>query len=307
MPFIQTKQLKIHYEQQINGETPIVLLHGNFASWHYWEPFLQQLASGYNAYALDFRGCGSSQVTETGYDVQTLSADLLAFVDSLKIESFHLIAHSLGGAVAQQFAGDHPERITSLTLVAPSPAEGLKILDKTPSATSVFSAGNMFNFLDLVGLKRKTLAHNLKKAMPAINDKTESFQQLLDDAMGMDIKALNGFLHSLKHWKGTHLLNSFNFPVLIVYGLLDPIVPLQSLKAMQQLIPNCRLYLFKHIGHAPQLEDSLAFNSLVTNFIQGNPLKEEQQDLCKPNKTGFFSRLLDKLKRLLKKSTTIGK
>ncbi|MBQ0725689.1 MAG: hypothetical protein KBT50_09315, partial [Cycloclasticus sp.] len=61
------------------------------------------------------------------------------------------------------------------------------------------------------------------------------------------------------------------------------------------------------IGHAPQLEDSLAFNSLVTNFIQGNPLKEEQQDLCKPNKTGFFSRLLDKLKRLLKKSTTIGK
>lgn len=307
MPFIQTKQLKIHYEQQINGETPIVLLHGNFASWRYWEPFLQQLTNGYTAYAPDFRGCGSSQATDTGYDVQTLSDDLLEFVDNLQLEKFHLIAHSLGGAVAQQFAGDHPERITSLTLVAPSPAEGLKILDNSPSATSVFSAGNMFNFLDSVGLKRKTLAHNLKKSMPGIKDKNDDFQRLVDDAMGMDTKALNGFLQSLKHWKGTHLLERFSFPVLIVYGLLDPIVPLQSLKAMQQLIPNCRLYLFKHIGHAPQLEDSPTFNALVTSFIQGDPFSSEQPGLNKPIKLGFFSRLLAKLKRLFKKSATIEK
>tara|TARA_R110002096_G_scaffold194791_4_gene377162 strand:- start:5612 stop:6535 length:924 start_codon:yes stop_codon:yes gene_type:complete len=307
MPFIQTKQLKIHYEQQINGDIPIVLLHGNFASWHYWEPFLQQLAKGYKAYAPDFRGCGSSQVTDAGYNIQTLSDDLLEFVNALQLEKFHLVAHSLGGAVAQQFAGDHPKRITTLTLVAPSPAEGLKILDKTPSATSFFSAGNVFNFLDLVGLKRKTLAHNLKKSMPAINDKTDSFQRLLDDAMSMDIKALNGFLQSLKDWSGTHLLSRFNFPVLIAYGLLDPVVPLRSLENMQQLIPNCRLSLFKRIGHAPQLEDPLAFNSLVTSFIQGAPLDLKQQAAPEPEKTGFFSLLVAKLKRIFKKTTTIGK
>lgn len=299
MPFLPLKRVNLHYEHQTNGEIPIILLHGNFGSWHYWQPFLQNLPEGYQGYAPDFRGCGDSEVTEDGYDIQTLSRDILEFADQLKLDTFHLVGHSLGGAVAQELAGTAPERVLTLTLVAPVPAEGLLSLKNVSLSDSFFSAKNTFNLLDTLGLKRKLLAATFQKSMPGLKNNQGFLNLVVDDALKMDIKAFNGFLATLKNWKGTHLLPCFKFPVLIMYGELDSIVPLQPLKAMQQEIQDCRFHTFRRIGHSPQLEHPNAFNKLITAFILGNEV-EPVTDSTLKKPLDLVNQIKTKLKRLFK-------
>ncbi|OUR87744.1 alpha/beta hydrolase [Cycloclasticus sp. 44_32_T64] len=299
MPFISLEDLELHYEHQSNGDTPIIFLHGNFGSWHYWQPFLQDLPSGYCGYAPDFRGCGDSEVTDNGYDIKTLSQDVAQFADRLKIDTFHLVGHSLGGAVAQELAGTIPERILTLTLVAPAPAEGMASLTNVSVSDSFFSAKNIFQFLATIGLKRRFLSTTLKKTMPRLNNNKGYLNLVVNDALKMDIKAFDGFLMALKNWNGVHLLKRFDFPVLIMHGELDSVIPLQPLKNMQQQIKDCRFHTFRNVGHSPQLEHTKAFNKLLRGFLHGHEIETISDNVFK-KPLNIFSQLKLKLKGLFK-------
>lgn len=301
MSFIKIGQLNMHYEHQSSGDIPIILLHGNFGSWHYWHSFLQRLPAGYNAYAPDFRGCGDSDASNDGYDIKTLSQDILYFADQLKLEKFHLVGHSLGGAVAQELAGNSPGRILTLTLVSPAPASGLKTLHKPALSHSFFSSKNIFNFLDNIGLKRKTLAAAFKKSMPGIKENEACLKVLVDDAIKMDIKAFDGFIATLRTWNGSALLQYFDFPVLIMYGDLDPVIPLQPLIKMQQGIKDCRFYTFKDIGHSPQLENPSAFNAVLSEFLRGEKLEPPVDNSIMTTPPSLINKLKLKFRRFLKK------
>ena len=45
-----------------------------------------------------------------------MEADVLGFLDALKLDRVDLIGHSMGGLVAYLLAGDHPERVSRLLL-----------------------------------------------------------------------------------------------------------------------------------------------------------------------------------------------
>ncbi|MEW5056664.1 alpha/beta hydrolase [Cycloclasticus sp. 46_83_sub15_T18] len=299
MPFIQLPACNTHYEQQGHGDTPIVFLHGNFGSWHYWQDFLQHLPQGYRAYAPDFRGCGDSEAPAAGYDIETLSEDILQFVNHLQLDTFHLVGHSLGGAVAQQLAGHIPERIISLTLVAPAPAGGLIRVQQLPAADSWFSAENIFQFLGQINIKRQIISASIKKSMPGLVKRHNYLNQAVDDALKMDPKAFSGFLATLKSWTGAELLKHFNFPVLIIYGDLDSVIPLQALKDMQQKISHCRLHIMRNIGHSPQLEQPREFNKLLSAFICGNEMELNTEQIIHAKRLGLLTKLQLIFKRLL--------
>jgi len=301
MPFIQLESLNIHYEQQDKGAIPIILLHGNFGSWHYWQPVLQNTPSGYCAYAPDFRGCGDSQVTDDGYNVETLCQDIIQFADQLKLDKFHLVGHSLGGAVAQQLAGTMPDRIITLTLVAPAPACGLKRLQRLPKANTFFSAENMFQFLEKINIKRHIMSASIKKSMPGLSE--HLLIQAVDDALKMDIRAFNGYLETLKIWTGLNLLKSFNFPVLIVYGELDNVISLADLQDMQKEISDCRLHIMQNIGHSPQLENPKAFNKLLSAFLCGNKIELTSEQIIRTKQLSLVAKAKLLLQRLLRNNS----
>ena len=109
MPFVQTPNLRIHY--RVAGDITLVLLHGNFGSWRWWEPVLERLPSGYRVYAPDLRGCGDSARPGFGHNIEVLTSDVFDFITSLNLCDVHLVGHSLGGAVALQAARDHPDLV----------------------------------------------------------------------------------------------------------------------------------------------------------------------------------------------------
>jgi len=206
-----------------------------------------------------------------------------------------LVGHSLGGAVAQELAGNSPERILTLTLVAPAPPEGLQSLQNISNPNAVTKT---FQFLDRIGLRKTMHRLSFKKTMPGLRNNKTYLNMIVEDALIMDIKAFDGFLKTLKNWRGTQYLKHLTFPVLIIYGDLDTVIPPQELECMQQQIKNCRSHNFQNIGHSPQLESDDSFNKLLYAFINGDAFSSTTHVKMK-KKSSIVSRCINKIKRLL--------
>ncbi len=109
-----------------DGE-PVLLLHGNLSSSTFWEETMLALPRRFRAVAPDQRCYGQSD-PEASIDAThgfgDWADDAAALADHFGWERFHLIAHSLGGCIAWATMGLRPERLKSVTLVAPGPPSG---------------------------------------------------------------------------------------------------------------------------------------------------------------------------------------
>jgi pimeloyl-ACP methyl ester carboxylesterase len=99
-------------------DPPVLLVHGNGAHAHWWDPLVARLARGRRLIALDLRGHGeSSRPREVAYRLTDYEQDLLAVLDALAPGPVPLIAHSMGARAAVWFAAQHPDRAAGLALI----------------------------------------------------------------------------------------------------------------------------------------------------------------------------------------------
>ena len=102
------------------GGLPVVFAHSLAGNSSQWKAQLEHLRPNRRAVALDFRGHGRSQPAKNGdYSIAGMASDISAVVDSLGLERFVLVGHSMGGGAALVYGGDHPERVAGLLLVDP--------------------------------------------------------------------------------------------------------------------------------------------------------------------------------------------
>jgi len=269
MPFIQIPGLHIHYEQAGEGTEILVLVHGNFASWRWWLPLLENLPTGYRAYAPDLRGCGDTEKPPNDHSIPQLAEDLAAFADALALPRFHLIGHSLGGAVSLQFALRQPQRLYSLALVASAPAEGLKLHKEHHffSLSSLIPRDTLARWLPSIIMHRPVMQRSLSRALPTLSN-DHDLEPLVEDALRLSSQAVTGFLQSLDQWNVQAELGKLQVPVLIVGGALDPVVSPEALARTAAALPNARLIIWEDTGHGPQLEQPQRFRALLEAFIR---------------------------------------
>ncbi|MCP8304351.1 MAG: alpha/beta hydrolase [archaeon] len=117
MTKISVNGIDINYQEEGAG-FPVILIHGLSDDSTLWAPLMPEFSRHYWAIALDVRGHGHSGKPDMPYSIQLFSEDLLGFLKKLEIPQAHLLGLSMGGAVAQQFALDHPEKIRSLILLS---------------------------------------------------------------------------------------------------------------------------------------------------------------------------------------------
>jgi pimeloyl-ACP methyl ester carboxylesterase len=97
-----------------------VFAHSLAGTSSHWKSQLEHLRPHRRAVAFDFRGHGRSEPAKNGdYSIACMASDIGAVVDSLDLERFVLVGHSMGGGAALVYAGAHPERVAGLLLVDP--------------------------------------------------------------------------------------------------------------------------------------------------------------------------------------------
>jgi len=231
--WIKVGEIKTHYLFGGQG-LPLVLLHGggNDAR-NEWQANLEPLAQNYMVYAPDLVGFGLSDKPRVIYSAKFLTDFFTDFMNLLKLERASLIGHSLGGAIAVNFALKQPNRVEKLVLV---------------------DSLGMGQELGLVG-KLLTLFFVLRAKIR----RDWVFLNLLNE----DKKGLGK--------QGIVLLDKLpelEIPTLIVWGGWDGYFPVKQAYQAHRLLKNSQLKVFKRCWHAPQRERPEEFNQLVLDFLK---------------------------------------
>ncbi len=102
---------------EITGEgDPVVQIHGSGFGHYNFAPLSPILAEQFRVIDYDQRGYGSSSQPEQGYSIEGWAEDTRKLMDALDIEKAHIHGTSMGGMVAQAFAGMYPERTQSVVI-----------------------------------------------------------------------------------------------------------------------------------------------------------------------------------------------
>src|SRR5690606_29517476 len=105
------------------------LVMDNLSSWYF--TVANPVAERHPTRLYDLRGHGLSERPASGYDLDTLLADLRALLDAEGIDRVRLVGNSFGGLLAIAFALTHPERCAGLVLVdalLPEPGWGERMV-----------------------------------------------------------------------------------------------------------------------------------------------------------------------------------
>ena len=260
MPYADLPGVRLHYEEAGAGP-PLVLLHGIGASRQDWEFNVPTFAQNYRVITPDLRGFGLSE-RSGNYGVATFAGDIWLLLEQLGVADFHLIGHSMGGAVALQMAVDRPERIRRLVAA-----------DTLPSfQTNTFGKRILFAYrylmMGVLGPQRLSSAVAAKlfpnPDQQALRERATAGGLANDRAVYLEtLKALLG-------WNVLESLQRLTMPVLVVAAEHD-YFPVGDAEAFARLLHDARLKIFAGMHHALPLEAPQAFNTAVLRFLSGEP------------------------------------
>jgi haloacetate dehalogenase len=112
---------------RVGGQGPaLLMLHGHPQTHAMWHRVAPALAADFTVVCADLRGYGDSGRPEAGpesvaYGKRTMAADMVALMQSLGFDRFHLAAHDRGARVAHRLALDHPAHVARLMLLDIAP------------------------------------------------------------------------------------------------------------------------------------------------------------------------------------------
>lgn len=257
---------RIHYTVQGEG-SPLVLVHGFLDSLKTWRRNVNVFAQTHRVYAIDVLGFGSSdRVRDPIYTLKQQAAFLKEFFDSQNIEKADVMGHSLGGALALQFAYDFPDSVHKLVLEAPAtylyaafPRNGLRRVPR-PISRGV---------LGIYEMMQGDRANPLRFAYGDTEQITDDSIQIRNQMMRVrgQHDALISMSKSKRESNVPKELNKVTVPTLIVWGSKDRVVPIQHAQKHFEGLPNARLEWIQGAGHLPHEEAPDAVNALVTDFL----------------------------------------
>ena len=84
MPRLQVNNVDLYYEDQGSGVESIIFVHGVLWSGRMFDDQVDALKDRYRCITVDLRGQGQSEVTQSGYDIDTLCEDVAALIEVLE-------------------------------------------------------------------------------------------------------------------------------------------------------------------------------------------------------------------------------
>ena len=263
---IEVNGVKLCVDTTGGAADPAILLIGGMgASMDWWEEeFCQRLASGQGqggrfVIRYDHRDTGRSvsyPAGAPGYTGADLAADVVGVLDALGRRSAHLAGISMGGALAQQVALAHPDRVDSLVLVSTSPAVPggpgrPELPPMSEDLRSYFAAQVKPDWSErtavidyLVGYERQLEgaeyfdeAH-VRALVERIVDRTNDMAaSMTNHAVAEEGELARGRLDEIAA------------PTLVIHGSADPLFPFGHAEALAREIPRAELLPLGGVGH----------------------------------------------------------
>ena len=261
--FVEVDGVRLRTSVRGDGP-PVLLITGLGASLDLAEPFERELAGrGFRAIAFDAPGVGRSTPYAWPRRMSGIARTVRRMLDVLGYDRVDVLGVSLGGAVAQQFAHQSPERTRRLVLAAT--ACGLGGVPGSPGVLLTLATPRRYYQPDYYRSVAGRIYGGEARRDP---------DALLHGSVARFIErpSLRGYLgqlYAIGGWTSLPWLRSLRAPTLVLSGDDDPIVPLVNGRILARFIPDARLHVVRRGGHLFLLERPAEMAELIAKFLAG--------------------------------------
>ena len=262
MPMMRVNGANIHYEVSGDGPQTIVFAHGLLMSGRMFDEQVRAFASRYRCVTYDFRGQGDSEVTESGYDMETLTDDAAALIEAFGCGPCHFAGLSMGGFIGLRLAIHRPALLRSLILLETS-------ADPEPQKIRY----RMLNFIArwigmrvVIGPVAKIMFGRKFLEDPARAGERKKWEKriLANDRVGIS-RATNGVIDRLGVRDDLHKIGA---PTLIIVGDADLATLPATAQRMHARIAGSKLVRIPFAGHSSPIEEPETINRVIREFLE---------------------------------------
>ena len=262
MPKVSVNGLKLYYEIEGDG-APVVLIPGFAAGRWIWFKQTAELARNFRVIIFDPRGVSASDKPEGPQTITLLADDVAHLLETIGIESAHIVGASFGGFVAQEFALKFSAMTRKLVLcctsfggpnhVVPAP-ETLQALASTKGLNSEERMrANLLLAFTPEYVRTQVDEVNRIVHLRATNEVPEHiYLSQLQAAMSFNTESR---------------LAEIKSPTLVLSGDADVIVPVQNSRNLAAKIPGAQLKMIEGGSHTFFIEQAREFNRVVAEFL----------------------------------------
>ena len=246
--------IDIAYVRRGKGN-PLVLIHGYPLDHTIWDEVVPLMEKDFDLIIPDLRGFGESGIMESDNSIIGYPTDIAGLLNQLKIKKAFIAGHSMGGYVALAFAREFPDRVSGLVMVSSQTGADTPETRESRLATAkqVMEKG--------VGVVTESMTPKLSTDK-GVQDFT---QHLIRKQRPM------GVSNALKSMAGrpdsSELFGKFKFPVLIIHGDADALIPVKRGREMKAALPSAQYFELTSLGHMAMMEKPEAVANAFHSFV----------------------------------------
>lgn len=267
MPFTSAEGPAIYYETTGDPtKAPIVLISGASAQLIWWrDEFVQRLIDrGLFVIRLDNRDVGLSAKiggpndVGAAYGVGDMAVDVCRVLDALGIASAHIVGQSLGGAISQVMAINHPARVRSMVLFYTLPAFDPRYLtdELQQSALTMSAPGAATGAGPAAPTREQTIEEFLERernTRSTVYDFDEAWMREYVTRCVDRGYCPGGIMRQARAAMGLGdlrpKLKTLNLPACVIHGRDDRLLRVEGGFEIGQLVPDAELHIYPGMGH----------------------------------------------------------
>ncbi len=264
MAYATINGVRLNYELHGESGEPLVLVHGYTGDITDWRHQLPAFAQSHRVLIVDNRGHGASEAPgdRSAYTIEQMASDVQVLTRELGFDRFHLLGHSMGGAVVQEIALEAPDRLLSLTLH--DTADGFSSAFMNPAIV----AWRDWRFRVAEEQGMAAVSEMEAPIPPPPHMPEERLEETKRRLSRMTVDAFIGAWNGLSEWQGTHeRARNIGLPTLVIWGDLDSPFIVEASERLLNTIPDAEAAVIPECGHSPQYERPPLFNAALGSFL----------------------------------------
>ena len=235
-----------------DATVPVVFVGSLGSDKSMWQSQHEAMSQHFTCCYVDKRGHGDSPVPDGPYTVEAMADDVVAVLDRNGWDTVHIVGLSLGGAVCQMVALNHPERLQSLTLVSTAAkfgvpeawaAKAAKVRSEGTSSIALDSATRWFTEDYGIASGNRDKYFDMVSRCP-------------DEGYAGSCEALGAFDTRTR-------LNGITAPTLVISGADDSGTTPEMLQFVAGAIPGAQFESLAPAAHLCNVEQADIFNRVL--------------------------------------------
>ncbi len=247
--------IHLAYERRGKG-APLVLIHGYPLDHSVWDEVAPLLENDFDLIIPDLHGFGQSDVMEADDSIIEFASDIEGLLNHFKIRKAFVAGHSMGGYVALAFAREYPDTVSGLGLIS--------------SQAAADSAGKKEG---RYATAKQVLDEGVKVVVESMMPKLSAdarVQTFVHELMSKQrpLGVCSALTAMAERPDSTESLQTFRFPVVIVHGDADALIPVERGREMKAALPAAHYVELPGLGHMPMMENPKAVADALKFFCR---------------------------------------